>query len=115
VLRNGCAKRVVDVGNAMLQDVAKPDEHREPDPPEHQVIGKLLEVDGAGRILGRMDEDVAGRRNRKVPLAPAVQLVEIRRVGGGEGFPRLPGALSARDRAAHANMIHTFFKFVAVN
>ena len=110
VLRDGTGKRVVNVGDAVLEDVAKPDEHGQPDASEHQVIGELLQVDRAGRILRRMDENVARRRDREVALAPAVQLVEIRRVGNGEGFARLPGALAARDRAAHANMIHTLFQ-----
>ena len=50
-----------------------------------------------------MDQHVARRRDGKVALPPAVHLVEFGRVADGKGFARLPGAVTARDRATHAN------------
>ena len=68
---------VVDVADAVAEDVAKPDEHRQLDAAQQQVIGELLQIDGARRILRRVHEHVAGRGDREVALTPAVHLVEI--------------------------------------
>ena len=87
---------VVDVGDAVPEDVAEPDQHRQVDPAQHQVIDELLQVDGAGRVLGRMDQDVPVGRDREVALPPALDLVELRRVGRREHVSGLPVAMTAR-------------------
>ena len=46
VLRDGGLERVVDVAEPVPEDVAEPDEHRQPDAAQLQVIDELLEVDG---------------------------------------------------------------------
>ena len=51
-------ERVVDVAEAVPQDVAEPDEHGQLDAAQHQMICELLEVDRLGRVLGRMDQHV---------------------------------------------------------
>ena len=68
-------KGVVDVAEPVAQDVAKPDQHRQPDAAQHQVIGQLLQIDCVRGILRRMDEHVAVGRDREVSLAPAIDLV----------------------------------------
>ena len=40
---------VVDVADAVAQDVAKPDQHGQPDAAQQQVIGQLLQIDGRAR------------------------------------------------------------------
>ena len=107
VLRDGRLEGVVDVSDPVAEDVAEADEHRQLDPAQHQVVGELLEVDRLRRVLGRMDEDVARRRDGKVALAPPVDLVELGRVADGEGLSRLPVAVGASDRCAHGHMIQT--------
>ena len=63
-----------------------------------------------GRILRRVHEDVPSRRDREVALAPAGHLVELGGVVDGKDLARLPVAMTACRGAAHANMIHTFFR-----
>ena len=59
---------VVDVAEPVPQDVGEAEQHRQPDAAELQVIGELLQVDRARRILGRVGEDVAfARRSRSSP------------------------------------------------
>ena len=51
----------------------------------------------AGRVLGRVHEDVPGRGDREVALSPAVDLVELGGVADGKTPPSLP---VADDRAS---------------
>ena len=95
VLRDGGAEGVVDVADAVAEDVAEPDEHRQPDAAQQQVIGQLLQIDRPRRILRRMHEHVPGRRDREVALAPAVHLVEIGGVADGKGLAGLPVAMTS--------------------
>ena len=92
VLVDGGPEGVVDVAETVPEDVAEPDQHRQPDAAELQVVGELLQVDRARRVLGRMDEDVAVTRNGKVALPPAVHFVQLGRVADGENLARLKGA-----------------------
>ncbi len=101
VLRDRGAEGVVDVANAVAQDVAEPEEHREPDPAQQQVVGQLLQIDGPGRILRRMHEHVPGRRDREVAFTPAVHLVEIGGVADGKCLAGLPVAMSSGGGTAH--------------
>ena len=67
----------MDVTEAMLQDVGESDEHRKADAAELEAIDELLQVDGAGRVLGWMDLHVAIVIDREVSVAPARHLVEL--------------------------------------
>ena len=107
VLCDGRLEGVVDVAEPVAEDVPEADEHRNLDPAQHQVVGELLEVDGLGRILGRMDEDMTRRRDGEVALAPPVDFVELGRVADGEGLACLPVAVCSGDRCAHGHMIQT--------
>ncbi len=93
-------ERVVDIGEAVPEDVAEPDEQREVDAACLKVVGQPLQVNRPARLLGGMDLDVAGAVDREVTLAPAGHLVEFARVGGA---PDLTGAyvLEAPARCAH--------------
>ena len=53
VLGDRRLKGVVDVAEPVPQDVAEPDEQRKADAAQLQVIGQLLEIDGARRVLRR--------------------------------------------------------------
>ena len=55
VLGDGGLKGGVDLAEPMLEDVGEADEDRQADAAELQAIDQLLQVDGARRILGRMD------------------------------------------------------------
>ena len=114
VLRDRGPEGVMDVADAVAQDVAEPDEHRQLDPAEQEVIGELLEVDRARRILRRVHEHVTGRGDRKIALSPPLHLVELGGIGDGEGPSRLPAAVTTGRRATHANMIHTFARIATV-
>ena len=107
VLGDGRLERVVDVAEPVPEDVPEADEHRDLNPAQLQMIGELLEVDGLRRVLGRMDQDVARRRDRKVALAPPIDLVELGGVADSEGLARLPVPMGASDRCAHRHMIQT--------
>jgi hypothetical protein len=111
MLGDGGAEGVVDVADAVLENVAKPDQDWKADASQHQVIGELLQVDGTRRILRRVHEHVAGGGNREVALPPALHLVEVGGIGDGKGISCLPVAVTSRDGTAHANMIHTFSPF----
>ena len=100
VLRDGRLERAVNVGEPLPEDVAEPDEDRQPDAPELQVIDELLQVDRTLGILGRVHADVAVRADGEVAFPPAIDLVELRRV---RHRPRIALAPRARytTRRAH--------------
>ena len=60
VLRDGRLEGAVDVRHAVAEDIAEPDEDRQVDAAELQVIDELLEIDRLLRVLRRVDEHVAG-------------------------------------------------------
>jgi hypothetical protein len=103
----------VDVAEAVPEDVPEANEHRQPDAAELQVISELFQVDRTGAVLRRMDEDVAVGGDRKVALAPPLNLVQFRGVADGEDFTRLPGT-SADCRTAHCvdDDTQIFSKFI---
>ena len=107
VLRDGRLEGVVDVADAVPEDVAEPDEHGQLDAAQHQMIGELLEVDRLGGVLGRMDQHVTRGRDGEVALPPAVDFVEFGRVADGESLARLPVTVGANDRCAHEHMIQS--------
>ena len=90
------------------QHVRKAQQERQRDPAELQMVGQLLEIDRAGGILGRVDENVAVGRDREVAFPPPVHLVQFRGVVDGEDLTSLPCA-NTSGRATHAMIIHRFF------
>ena len=104
---------VVDVADAVAEDVAEPDEHRQLDAAQQQVVGELLQVDGARRVLGRVDEHMPGRGDREVALTPPLDLVELGRVADGKDLSRLPVAVTPRRGCAHAIMIRQLLRSAA--
>ena len=96
---------VSNIADPVAEDVAESDEHGQLNAAEHQMVGQLLEIDGAGRILRRVDQHVTRRRDGEVSLTPTVDLVEVGGVGGGKNLTRLPAAMAPRRRCIHANMI----------
>ena len=52
-------------------------EERQADAARLQAIDELLEVDGARRVFGRVDLDVARGVDREVAFAPASHFVEL--------------------------------------
>ncbi len=100
VLGDGGLKRLVDVLQAMPQDVPKPHERRQADAPELQVIDQLLQVDRALRLLRRVNLDVTVLAYRKVPLPPAGNLIHF---GGVDRRPRITDVVS---RSPGHRLIH---------
>ena len=86
MLGDGVLKRGVDVAEAMFQDVSESDEHRKADAAELEAIDELLQVDGSGRILGRVDLHVTVVVDREVAVAPASHFIEL------AGVVHAPGA-----------------------
>src|SRR5439155_20610660 len=79
----------------------EPDQHRQADAAQHQVIGELFEIDRPRRVFRRVHEHVARRRDGEVPLAPALHLIELAGVGDGENLTRLPGPMAPSCREVH--------------
>jgi hypothetical protein len=63
VLRDGGLKRFVNVLQAVRENVAKANQRRQADAPEFQIADELFEIDGAARILRRVNLD-RGRCHR---------------------------------------------------
>ena len=94
------------MSQAMAEDVGKAQQDRQGDAAQLQMVGQLLQVDGARRILGGVGEDVAVLGDREVALAPSIELVEFRGVVNGEDLSRLPRS-SASCRGAHCRLHNT--------
>ena len=77
VLRDRRLEGVEDVAEPLLEDVAEPDQDRQADAAQLQVVDQLLQVDGLAGVLGGVHPDVAVRRDGEVVLAPAFDLVEL--------------------------------------
>ena len=78
VLRDGRLEGGVNLAEAMSQDVGEADQHRQADAAQLQPIDQLLEVDGVGRILGRMDLRRGRRRSPRSSRAPSAPLRRAR-------------------------------------
>jgi hypothetical protein len=59
MLLNRRLKRPVDVTQPVAQDVAEPNQNRQPDPAQLQVVDQLFQVDGFTRLLGRVRQHVS--------------------------------------------------------
>ena len=108
MLGDGGLEGVVDVPDAVAEDVAEPDQHRQLDPAQHQMIGQLLQIDGAVRVLRGMNQHVASRRDREVALAPAVDFIQFRGVVDGKDLACLPVTVRLECGVFTENMIQRF-------
>ena len=113
MLVDGGLEGVVDVADAVPEDVAEPDENGQLDPAKQEVVGQLLQVDGPCRVLRRMDQDVPRLGDRKVTLPPPLDLVQLGRVGDRKDLAGLPVAVTANRLCAHAIMIRHLVAFFA--
>jgi hypothetical protein len=110
VLRDGGLKRVVNVLQTVRENVAKANQRRQTDAPEFQVADELLEIDGAERILRRMDLDLAVVTDREVPLAPFLDFIELGGIGHRPGIADFMCGAQPRHRMIHdRHMISVFF------
>ncbi len=100
MLRDGRLKRLVDVLQAMPQDVSKPHERRQADASQLQVIDQLLQVDRPVGLLCRVNLDVTVLADRKVPLPPAGNFIHF---GGVDRGPRITDVVS---RPSGHRLIH---------
>ena len=91
---------------AMAEDIAEPDEDRQVDAAQLQVIDELLEIDRLLGILRRVDEHVAGAADGEVALAPARDLVELVRVRDRPRLADAPWPRQPRRLRVHSNMIN---------
>ncbi len=103
VLRNRGLERRVDVRKPLPQDVAKPDEDRKADPAQLQVIDELLQIDRPLGIARRVDAQMPARRDRKIALPPAVDLVQLGRIADRPGIALAPRSRDTSRRAHAAN------------
>ena len=61
MLGNRRLEGVSNIADPVAEDVTESDEDGQLNATEHQMVGQLLEIDGAGRILRRVDEHVPRR------------------------------------------------------
>jgi len=109
VLCNGRLEGIVDVFNAVAKDVAEPDQHRKLYAAQQQMIGQLFQVDRARNVFRRMDQQVSGRRDREVSLAPAVHFIKFGGIADGKGVSVSPVvAVTAGCRSTHPSIIRHF-------
>ena len=103
-----CCEGAMDFAEALAKNVAEPDQDRQADAAELQVIDQLLEVNRAIRFFGGVNLDLAVRADGKVALAPTLDLVEFT---GVRHCPRIALTPCARRPAgrAHGAIINEFF------
>ena len=75
----------VDLAEPVLQDVGEADQDRHGQPAELEAIDQALQVDAAGRVLRRMDLQVAVFVDGEVALTPARDVVQLARFGDRPG------------------------------
>ena len=110
MLRDGGLKRVVNVLQAVREDVAKANQRRQTDAPEFQVADELFEIDGALRILRRVDLDLAVVTDGEVTLAPFFDFIELGGIGHRPGIADFMCGAQPRHRMIHdRHMISVFF------
>jgi len=99
MLGDGGLKSAVNIREPLTKDVAEADQNRQPDATQLQVIDQLLEIDCPLRIFRGVHAYVPIGPDRKVALAPAIDLVEFRRVRDGPGIALAPRARYTARRA----------------
>ena len=95
VLGDRALEGVVNLAEAVLEDVGEADQDRRAQAAQLQPVDQPLQVDAARRVLGRMDLQVPVLVDREVALAPAGHVVEL---GGFRRRPRRARRDSVRSR-----------------
>ena len=108
-LLDGVLERLVQLADAVPEDVGEAEEDRQLDAARLELVDQLLEIDVALAPLGRMDLEVAGLVDREVALAPVADAV------GLDGVLNLPllhqhrlGGLRHRRRLLHEKHARPF-------
>jgi hypothetical protein len=83
-LLHGVGEDAVNLSEPVLQDFGEPQQDRQVDAADLQPVDELFEVDALGRILVGMHQQVAGRTDGEVTIAPAGDLVQV---GGVRAAP----------------------------
>ena len=101
VLGDGGLKGFLDVPQPMLEHVAKADQRRQGDAAHLQLIDELFEINRPAGLLRRMDVNVAVLADRKVSLAPSVNLVQLGCIRGRPRFSDFVRGTPLLDRNRH--------------
>ncbi len=83
VLGDGVLERLVNLLQAVFQDLSEADQDGQRDAAQHQVVDQFLQVDGPFRLLGRVDQQVAPLAHREVGLSPPRDVIKFGCVGHG--------------------------------
>jgi hypothetical protein len=79
-------KGLVDFAEPVLENLGKTDKNGKIDAAEHKPIDELLQIDRATGVFCRQNADVPLVVDREVSVAPAGDVVKVRRIGGGPTF-----------------------------
>jgi hypothetical protein len=105
VLRDRVLERLVNILEAVLQDVAEAEERGQADAAKLQIVHELLQIDRPVRVLGRVNPDVAAVGDREVSLSPPGNFVELGRVAGGPCVADVVRGPHAADWLVHMHNI----------
>src|SRR4029077_2320627 len=99
-LAHGSLKRAVNRFDSVTQQILKPDDKRETEPPIAGLIDNGKDVDGAPVFLQRPRHDVAGAINGKVIATPSIDVVS------GDGGLDVPLSFHFGSRRADKSQPH---------
>jgi hypothetical protein len=77
VLGDGGLKCVVDLAQAVLEDLAEPDQDGRVDAAKDELIDQFFEIHSAARLFLRVNPKIAVLTDRKIALAPCRNIVQI--------------------------------------
>jgi hypothetical protein len=80
VLGDGAPKGLVELDNAVLEDVAEADEQRQVDAAPPHLVDQLLHIDGGSARSVGGDRDIAALVYAEVPASPGACGVDLGRV-----------------------------------
>src|ERR1700691_2913767 len=92
----------------MLQDAAEPNQRRQADAAQLQVIDQLLEIDRPVGVFRRVNLDLSVVADREVALAPAGDFVQLGRVGSRPALTYIVRGPHPGDRMIHAHHDNEF-------
>ena len=95
MLGDGALEGFIDFLQPVLQDVPKPDERRQTDAAELQIVDQLFEIDRAAGVLGRVNPDLSVLADREVSVAPSGNFVQLGGIVDGPGLAHGVGAQPA--------------------
>ena len=93
-LRDGIAERLVNRLDSMPENILKPDEQRELQPPPARLLHDVREVHAHSRFLKWAGDDVTSIVDVEVARAPAVNVVEGAGVLDGPGGRTISGGFA---------------------